>query len=107
MSAAVLTDPGSVGRAVEPLPGSRPTYWFFNEVARLAANPGVSVCHSLPACLREVCKSLNDAGGRDRLLCCIADAAPAAHAHSRHGWLLLPACLVACCSKSCARGLTS
>ena len=24
---------------MEPLPGSRPTYWWFNEVARLVTNP--------------------------------------------------------------------
>jgi len=35
-----FTNPNRLQRAVEPLPASRPTYWWFNEVTRLVTNPG-------------------------------------------------------------------
>lgn len=38
---AAFTSPDSIKRVVEPLTASRPTYWWFNEVARLLTQPGV------------------------------------------------------------------
>jgi hypothetical protein len=37
---AAFTNPSSVARTVHPLPASRPTYWWVNEVTRLINKPG-------------------------------------------------------------------
>jgi hypothetical protein len=37
-AAAALVAPGSVSSPLKPLPTSRPTYWWWNEVARLATS---------------------------------------------------------------------